>query len=74
MGRGRAAGCAGEDRLGGRVRRRLAQLDLDRGRVFACVQQIAGSWRNPPGMPADVMDRLERDGLVKTAAAPRSGF
>lgn len=52
----------------------LAQLDLDRGRVFACVQQIADSWRNPPGMPADVMDRLERDGLVKTAAALRSGF
>ncbi|MET8812636.1 PIN domain-containing protein [Streptomyces sp. NPDC004549] len=52
----------------------LAQLDLDRGRIFACVQQIADSWQNPPGVPTDVLDRLERDGLVKSAAALRAGF
>ncbi|MFJ4903740.1 MULTISPECIES: PIN domain-containing protein [unclassified Streptomyces] len=51
-----------------------AQLDLDRGRVFACIQQIADSWRNPPGAPGDVLDRLERDGLVKSAAELRSGI
>ncbi|GGZ90748.1 PIN domain-containing protein [Streptomyces echinoruber] len=52
----------------------LAQLDLDRGRIFACVQQIADSWQNPPGVPADVLDRLERDGLVKATAALRAGY
>ncbi|MBT2446709.1 hypothetical protein J7F03_06385 [Streptomyces sp. ISL-43] len=42
----------------------LAQIDLDRQRVFAAVQQIADSWRSPPGTTGDVLDRLERDGLL----------
>ncbi|WP_183066600.1 PIN domain-containing protein [Streptomyces sp. gCLA4] len=51
----------------------LAQIDLDRQRVFASVQQIADSWRNPPGVAGDVLDRLERDGLLESAAALRAG-
>lgn len=51
----------------------LAQIDLDRQRVFAAVQQIADSWRKPPGAASDVLDRLERDGLVESAAALRAG-
>ncbi|WP_415948252.1 hypothetical protein [Streptomyces sp. KLOTTS4A1] len=51
----------------------LAQIDLDRKRVFAAVQQIADSWRKPPGAVVDVLARLERDGLVESAAALRAG-
>ncbi|MFJ5552580.1 PIN domain-containing protein [Streptomyces sp. NPDC093225] len=51
----------------------LAQIDLDRKRVFAAVQQIADSWRHPPGAVGDVLDRLERDGLLESAAALRAG-
>lgn len=51
----------------------LAQIDLDRQRVFAAVQRIADSWRKPPGTTGDVLDRLERDGLVESAAALRAG-
>lgn len=51
----------------------LAQIDLDRQRVFAAVQQIADSWRKPPGAASDVLDRLKRDGLVESAAALRAG-
>ncbi|WSP91455.1 PIN domain-containing protein [Streptomyces sp. NBC_01233] len=51
----------------------LAQIDLDRQRVFAAVQQIADSWRRPPGSTGDVLNRLERDGLVESAAALRAG-
>jgi predicted nucleic acid-binding protein len=51
----------------------LAQIDLDRQRVFAAVQQIADSWRKPAGTAADVLNRLERDGLVEAAAALRAG-
>jgi predicted nucleic acid-binding protein len=46
-----------------------AQIDLDRDLVYAAVTRIADSWRNPPGNPGDVIARLERDGLVETAAA-----
>jgi predicted nucleic acid-binding protein len=51
----------------------LAQIDLDRQRVFAAVQQIADSWRKPPGTVGDVLARLERDGLVESVAALRAG-
>ncbi|MFE0082399.1 PIN domain-containing protein [[Kitasatospora] papulosa] len=51
----------------------LAQIDLDRQRVFAAVQQIADSWRKPPGTTDDVLDRLDRDGLLESAAALRAG-
>ena len=48
-----------------------AQIDLDRDVVYAAVTRIADSWRNPPGAVADVIARLERDGLLETAAALR---
>ncbi|MEU8567133.1 PIN domain-containing protein [Streptomyces pathocidini] len=50
----------------------MAQIDLDRQRVYAALQQIADSWRSPPGNVPDVLDRLERDGLVQTAAELRA--
>ena len=48
-----------------------AQIDLDRDVVYAAVTRIADSWRNPAGAVADVIARLERDGLLETAAALR---
>ncbi len=50
----------------------LDQIDLDRQAVYGAVQRIADAWRNPPGTILDVLDRLERDGLVESAAALRS--
>ncbi|MBT2403447.1 PIN domain-containing protein [Streptomyces sp. ISL-87] len=50
-----------------------AQTDLDRQRVFAAVQPTADSLRNPPGAAGDVLDHLERDGLLEPAAALRAG-
>ena len=41
-----------------------AQIGLSRDTVYAAVQQIANSWRNPPGTIDDVLDRLERSGLA----------
>jgi predicted nucleic acid-binding protein len=49
----------------------LAQIDLNRDLVYAAVTRIADSWRNPPGTAADVLARLERDGLVTAVAALR---
>jgi predicted nucleic acid-binding protein len=49
------------------------QVSLDKAAVFAAVQQIADSWRNPPGSVDDVLDRLERNGLAVTVAELRSG-
>jgi hypothetical protein len=46
----------------------LDQIDLSPKTVWSCVQQIADSWRNPPGHPADVLSRLERGGLVRSVA------
>jgi predicted nucleic acid-binding protein len=48
-----------------------AQIDLDRDLVVAAVVRIADSWRKPPGTPRDVLSRLEREGLVESAAALR---
>lgn len=48
-----------------------AQIDLDRDLVYAAITRIADSWRNPPGTPDDVLVRLERDGLIESAAALR---
>lgn len=48
------------------------QVGLDKKTVWACVQQIADSWRRPPGTPADVLTRLERDGLAQSVALLRS--
>ena len=48
-----------------------AQIDLGRDLVYAAVTRIADSWRNPAGTVADVLTRLERDGLVESVAALR---
>ncbi|MFY1695653.1 PIN domain-containing protein [Solwaraspora sp. WMMA2101] len=48
------------------------QISLDRSTVHAAVQQIADSWRNPPGSFDDVLDRLERSGLAVSAAELRA--
>jgi predicted nucleic acid-binding protein len=48
------------------------QIGLDRAAVYAAVQQIADSWRNPPGSPDDVLDRLERSGLAVSVAELRA--
>jgi predicted nucleic acid-binding protein len=48
------------------------QLGLDRDVVVAAIQQIADSWRNPPGTPTDVLDRLERSGLAVSVAELRT--
>jgi predicted nucleic acid-binding protein len=48
-----------------------AQIDLDRDLVYAAVTRIADSWHNPAGTVADVLARLESDGLVESVAALR---
>jgi hypothetical protein len=49
------------------------ELNLDRAAVYAAAQQIADSWRPPPGSVDDVLDRLERSGLAVTVAELRAG-
>ncbi|MQY23376.1 PIN domain-containing protein [Nocardia macrotermitis] len=49
----------------------LDQIALDDRIVWACVQQIADSRRNPPETVQDVLDALERAGLVEAVAALR---
>ena len=49
------------------------QISLNRGVVRAAVQQIADSWRKPPGSFDDVLDRLERAGLAVSTAELRTG-
>jgi predicted nucleic acid-binding protein len=48
------------------------QISLDRGVVMAALQQIADSWRNPPGTIDDVLARLERSGLAVSVAELRA--
>lgn len=48
------------------------QIGLDAKVVWSCVQQIANSWRNPPGVIADVLTSLERCGLVQSVAELRA--
>lgn len=50
------------------------QISLDRAVVYAAVQQIADSWRNPPGSVDNVLDRLERAGLAVSVAELRTSF
>ncbi|MFA1544516.1 hypothetical protein [Actinomadura monticuli] len=50
----------------------LDQIDLDDRIVWACVQQIADSRKNPPETMEDVLDELERVGLVESVAALRT--
>ena len=49
----------------------LDQIDFDDRIVWACVQQIVDSRKNPPETIEDVLDELERAGLVESAAALR---
>jgi hypothetical protein len=49
------------------------QISLNRDVVYAAVQQIADSWRRPPGSVDDVLDRLERGGLAVSVAELRAG-
>ncbi|NKX87596.1 PIN domain-containing protein [Nocardia coubleae] len=51
----------------------LDQIALDDRIVWACVQQIADSRRNPPETVEDVLDALESAGLVASVAALRTG-
>lgn len=46
----------------------LDQIHLNQKVVWACVQQIADSWKNPPGAAEDVLISLERNGLVQSVA------
>jgi hypothetical protein len=49
-----------------------AQIDLAPQVVYGAVQRIADSWRKPPGTVDDVIARLERQGLVASAASLRT--
>ncbi|WP_405179811.1 PIN domain-containing protein [Nocardia sp. NBC_01377] len=51
----------------------LDQIALDDRVVWACVQRIADSGRNPPESVDDVLDGLESAGLVESVAALRDG-
>ncbi|WP_342661666.1 PIN domain-containing protein [Rhodococcus ruber] len=44
---------------------------LDGARVHQAISATAAAWRNPPGTPADVCDRLAAAGLPIPAAALR---
>lgn len=44
---------------------------LDGARVHQAISATAAAWRNPPGTPADVCDRLAAAGLPISAAALR---
>ncbi|WP_280397701.1 PIN domain-containing protein [Nocardia carnea] len=51
----------------------LEQISIDDRRVWACVQQIADSRRHPPETAEDVLDALDRAGMLESVAALRSG-
>ena len=48
------------------------QVDLNAKVVWGCVQQIADTWRKPPGTADDVLVALERNGLLRSVAELRS--
>lgn len=50
----------------------LDQIHLDRKVVWSCAQQIADSWRNPPGTVSDVLASLQRNGLHGAVAELQS--
>lgn len=47
----------------------MDQIDLDVRAVYSAVQQIADTWKNPPGTIGDVLIAMERAGLVESVAA-----
>jgi hypothetical protein len=50
----------------------LDQIDLDRQAVYGAVQRIADCWKRPLGTVEDVLNSLERNGLLESVAALRS--
>ncbi|WP_017607471.1 PIN domain-containing protein [Nocardiopsis xinjiangensis] len=50
----------------------LDQIHLDRKVVWSCAQQIADSWRKPPGTVSDVLASLQRNGLHGSVAELQS--
>jgi predicted nucleic acid-binding protein len=50
----------------------LDQIDFDDRFIWACVQQIVDSRNNPPETIEDVLDGLERAGLIESVAALRT--
>ncbi|MGH8834935.1 MAG: PIN domain-containing protein [Actinomycetes bacterium] len=50
----------------------LDQIELDDRIIWACVQQIVDSRNNPPETIEDVLNALERAGLVESVAALRT--
>lgn len=48
------------------------QIDINAKVVWGCVQQIADTWRNPPGTAEDVLHSLERSGLLRSVTELRS--
>ncbi|MFA1546709.1 PIN domain-containing protein [Actinomadura chokoriensis] len=50
----------------------LDQIDFDDRVIWSCVQQIADSRINPPETMEDVLDSLERAGLVESVATLRT--
>jgi PIN domain len=51
----------------------LDQIGINAATVAACVQQIADSRQRPPRATEDILAELERSGLLRSAAALRSG-
>jgi predicted nucleic acid-binding protein len=49
----------------------LDQFFLSGPMLYGAIQRVADSWRNPPGTVSDVLDRLERTGLVEAVARLR---
>jgi predicted nucleic acid-binding protein len=49
----------------------LDQFHLSGPVLYGAIQRVADSWKNPPGTVNDVLDKLERTGLVETAALLR---
>jgi predicted nucleic acid-binding protein len=52
----------------------LDQMDINDRLVWGCVQQIAFQRSNPPATVEDVLEQLERSGLVQAAAALRRNW
>lgn len=50
----------------------LGLIDLNRQAVYAQVQRMADSFRNPPSTVEDTLDSLEHVGLLRSVAALRS--
>lgn len=47
------------------------QFHLDAVALHQAIQAVADSWKKPPGSARDVLDSLERDGMIQAAALLR---